>query len=351
MPRLAPWFFLVLLLGTGALAGCLGPMEPPGQDKPSSQPATEGGPTDPSQWSVGDSWRYAVSGTWVAEPGFLDVGVVESKDGYHHVAGDDPQEWARAVAGAGGLLMGRVDAESLAPVVDGAPRDLFGFDRGPGETWDVVLWGMAFTLQRTGTLQIEGTVGHRTAGASSEGWTLFAEYNEQAGWFSRFDLRDRDDRMLLGYRLVEKDPSQPAALQSWRVLETHRVTGFPDRMGYLKWESDGDADRLVVSASVRDDEVYHQGPESRQDAGLVQRVRGLLDGLLGVQSTVKASAGSAVATVLSPDEERVFQWRTQTSGMRVQVSPDEPGAWHAVASTGGPMVELSVHRVRVVHHD
>lgn len=343
---------LALFLGLVG-SGCLGiPVSPAGtQDEEGpTWEQWDDDPVDAPGWRVGDAWRYRVSGSLLLRTETVTVGVVEAGPDGYKVATDSAAESARALAGAGGILVGNVDPVTLAPHVDGAPRDLLGLTRAPGESWEVVFMGRSFSMMRSGSISA-GAVEFKAAGVAADGRTLTVEYNDEAGWFSLLQYRDSGGGLLLGYGLVAKT-NQGGVLHSWDVMEMRRLSALHDRVVQQAFTSDGSADLVLIATTVRPERSVHRTPSSGGsggDGGLVSQVRDLLGGLLGT-STGTASSGQAVVTVLAPGQERVLDLRTDQGGHTIRTTPDRAGQWQVFASTGGPSVELVVYRVQVMHH-
>lgn len=343
---------LSLILGASLfVSGCLSIDPTAGQNEPGPQAQRSAGGSGPAPaaWEVGNLWNYAVSGSMVSKPAFVAFGVVEEDPSSYLVATNSPEESARAVAGAGAPLVGRVDRDTLSPYVDGRPRDFLGLQRDAGASWEVVFLGSAFTMVKSDPMRIDGSAGHRAAGVAADGRSLVAEYNEDVGWFTTFEMRDKQEKVILGYRFIDRADSSSTTLESWQVLDAHRATAYQDSMGYAQWTSSGIADRLVVSVHVRDDQpVQRSGStSSSSDGGLLGMAQDLLGGVLGTRTLSGSSGGSALATVLAPGDIRVFESSSMESGITVQTAVDQAGPWQVLASTGGPSVEIVVYQVAV----
>lgn len=352
---------LPALLAVGLVAsGCLGlPADPEGP----GQNVSEQSGTDPREkeapgartnaWEVGDAWRYEVSGAHIDRPGLVTIGVVEAGAGSFRLGADHTGVLQSAVTGTQAPWVGKVDADTLAPYVDGRPRDLIGIHREPGETWAVHYAGAEFSFVRSEPLMVDGAPGHRAAGAAEDGRSIVVEFNEEAGWFTKFTMRDEDNRLLIGFQLSQRLQEPPNMLETWEVLTRHRATGFDSRMGFEDFHSDGTADLVLVKVHVRDDAVLKRSASSSSSSGglvggLVDRASDLLR-LSGTQVHTSSGTGAGV-TVLGPGEHRIVDLRGLEPGESVRMYQDQPGPWQLVATTGGPSVEVTVYRIDVVHH-
>lgn len=341
-----------LALSAALLAsGCIDVAQIGGPEEPVAEETPFAGRSGSSRvaWETGSLWHYAVAGSLVDDPGFFAYGVVKEDPSGYLVATSNPEESARAVAGAGAPFVGKVERDSLSPYVEGRPRDFLGLQRESGTSWEEVFLGSAFTLVKSGPTQIDGSPGHRVAGAATDGRSLVAEYNEAVGWFTKFEVRDEEGDLLIGHRHSDRAGPSPVTLETWTVLDAHRTTAFQDSMGYAQWTSSGIADRLVVSVHVRDDKpVQRSGsPQSSSDGGLIGKAQDLLGGLLGARSHPGSSSASAVATLLAPGDVRVFESESERPGITIRTTADREGIWQMVASTGGPSVEIVVYQVAV----
>ncbi len=355
LTRTARRILLPILLAAGLLAsGCLSvPQEPESSGEApdaTDAPSTEAGPKG---WAVGDAWRYAVTGSHMREGGTMTIGVVEADPGSYLLGTDHSGFHEASVTGTVAPWAGRVDAQTLAPYVDGRPRDLIGIDREPSESWQVHYAGSTFSFVRSEAMFIDGAPGHRAAGTAPDGTSIVVEYNEEAGWFTRFMMRDKDDRVLVGLRLLERLDEAPNMLETWNVLSRHKAMGYDGRMGLESFHSDGSADLVLVKVQVHDDAVVKRSSSSTSSdglvGGLVDRARDLLGGLTGTTSH-SSSTSLAGVSVLGPGEERIVALRGLGPGEEVRMVRDQAGPWQLVASTGGPSVELVVYRVEVIHH-
>jgi hypothetical protein len=342
--------FSILLALFLWFSGCLGIPEPAPEEGggDDGQGARDGGPG--IVWQPGAAWRYAVSGSLVETPGFATFAVVAEDDDSFLLGVDDAGEAARAVTGTGGVLVGQVAKESLAPHVDGAPRDLLGLGRGTDDAWELRLLGSSFMMVKGGSVFVDGFPGHRVAGSSSDGKSLIVEYSMGAGWFSGLYLQDRSGGLLLGYRLVEATQDASGGFEFWHPGPTHHAFAAADHLGRLEWSSGHEADRVLVHVDVRDDRPRVQSSSPTLVDSLVDTARGLLGGGLLSASESASLSGHAMVTIMDPDGRRVVELRlTQEGPMTVHVE-DQAGTWRGVVSSGGPAVEVVVYEVQVDHY-
>lgn len=266
-PRL---LIIVLILSGAALAGCLDDGAADGQvDVPADPGVSPANNTTMPEddiltevdvetavfapdWEVGWGWTYDVSGTRLDQDYSFTVGVVEVLDDRYKMATDTDAELMTHIVSGGSLFLDGVKKETLEVDHQGEFRDLIGFKRKIGATWEASVFGIPLTLTKAAVDDIDSAAGSgrgiRVTGTSPEEHTALIEYAGPAGFISKLEITDKEGENTLTFSLTAYSKSV-SGLKTWEVTDEtiNSASGSPNYVGpFLTWESEGSGDGLFL---------------------------------------------------------------------------------------------------------